>query len=382
MLKLSRNPVNALILLLILCLALDSGVSILTLSSFGYSSGFQNPKARFAGVRYKNTPYTFEDTHDASMARFDTVLRFDPDQARGGMPNVFGEMTTVFVPEESLSSLAGWIPSEWLIGTDLIQNPQNEYSWNISGKTYKMEQWVLKFYMSFSGEWDHYEAEDMSQLWLGEVRKRAFTNTEVWLEFDLSPTWYIEGGGTAYFAIAKIQLSDIKKSGKDANNQEITASTTMSVSPESVGGIMYIYNGLFGGVTAEKEASTYQGKKLNPELFTDKVYAHFDLNNFGVNSVRVLLGWDIYSDVVTVGFDITVFVIGEWTVKDVQQIPEDFGRTAKTDVTPLSQFINSPQGKLLMILGAVIFILLAFAILAPTFLLSLFAIFGGGKRRR
>jgi len=386
-----NEGMRAFVLILILLISLDSGVSLLTLQSLGYSTGFQNPRAKFAGVKYKDKTFTSmalyhmpidqEETEEASMARFDTSLRFDPDNAKGGKPNIHGEMTPVFIPEESLAGFATWMPSEWLKTASVIKNPQREYAWNISGKEYRMEQWVLKFYMSFSAEWDDWENPQVIHELLGVTKKNYFSNTEIWLEFDLTPTWYIEGGGTAYFAIGKIQLSDIEKSAEDNEGKEVEVSKTLSVTPESVGGIMYVYYGLFGAGHAETEAKTFDGKKLNPDLFTDKVYAHFDLNNFGVEGTRVLFGQDIEGDVVTVGFDITVFVIGEWDVKDIQKIPEDFGRTAKTDISPTTTFFNSPEGRLLMLALAGMALLLILAIFAPTVLLALFAIFGDKRRR-
>jgi len=416
MAKLFRgSPAQTVVLALALAIFLSSagglgGLTLLSSGDLGYSTGFQGPKAKFYGVKYNGQQFTSislaapqdggttGDTstgsnQGASLAKFDTTLAFDPDVADGGKPNVVGEMTSVFVPEESLSNMILWpgakaIPQDWFKRAAVIQNPQQTYSWNISSKTYKMEQWVLRFYMSFSGEWDGVEWKGSqypyySDLAFGQIVRNNLVNTEVWLQFDLTPTWYIEGGGTAYFAIGKVQVAEFKKTAHDIQGNEVELDTQMSVSPESEGAIMYVYYGPWGVSSAEREASYYQGKQLNPDLFTKKVYAHFDLNNFGVTAWNRLGTAQVKGDVATIAFDITVFMIGEWDVKDIQSIPEDFGRTAKT-YTPASflDYLGDPRVQALLALLAGAGLLLLLIVVAPGFLIAVLAIFMGSRKRR
>jgi len=206
---------------------------------------------------------------------------------------------------------------------------------------------------------------------------------EAWVEFDLTPTWYIEGGGTAYFAVGKVQVAELQKTAHDINGKEDTLDTRMSVSPEGQGAALYIYYGLFGSSSsAETNAASYQGKELNPALFTDKVYAHFDFNNFGVTAWNEMGTIKTKGDVATVGFDMTVFVIGQWDVKDIQEIPQGFGRLEKTLMPPsLLDYLSDPrmQALITLLVAAAIFILLL--VFAPGFLVAILALFSGRKRR-
>lgn len=364
--------------------------TLFSTGDIGYSSGFQGPKAKFAGVRYNGKTYTRTETRGASLASFDTTLKFDPDSWDRGKPNIVGEMTSVFIPEESLSNVILWpgakaLPQEWLKRASVIPNPEKEYSWNISGKTYKMEQWVLRFYLSFSGEWDGFECEQPLGVGLFNPRNRNFySNLEAWLELDLTPTWYIEGQGTAYFAISKIQVAEFKKTAQDIQGKEVSLDTEMSVSPYSPTAMLYIYYGLWGTTSqAEQEVSYYQGKLLNPALFKNKVYAHFDLNNFGVTSWYEFPVVKTKGDVATIGFDMTVFVIGEWDVKDIQNIPEDFGRTSQTFMPPsLIDYLSDPRVQALLTLLSMAAFFLIIMLVAPGFLIAIIAIFMGGRKRK
>jgi len=376
--KFRGSTTQTLLLIGMVLLTLLSGGSILNLSlnDLGYSSAFQGPKVKFMGVRMGVNKTTTGDT----------VLRFDPDGATSGKPDLIGEMTTIFVPKQSLSDLRDWIPVEWLSGTEFIKNPQETYSWNISGKVCRMEQWVLKWYLSISAEGQSSEITTLHPLqpWiLGSTQNNIYTQTEVWFEFDLTPTWYIEGGGTAYFALAKITLSNKKSEVKDNAGNIHTSDTSMSFSPGS--GQLYMYNEKWGATqTSQVDAHTFQGKVLNPAYFRNKLYAHFDLNNFGIRSWIDFPSVRSKGDVVTVGFDVTVFVIGEWDVKDIADVDlDDFGRTTKITSTgpSLMDVLNDPRFQgifTLFVLGGICLFLLIFA---PWVLFAIVGLFRSGRRR-
>jgi hypothetical protein len=398
MTKLFRNRTHTIIIIVLMVALLSSlggGIYSLRLSSVGYSTGFQGVHAKFDGIMYNSKKYESFSPNGASLAMFDTTLQFDADGATSGKPNVVGEMTSVFVPEESLSWTPVWsdafaIPQEWLRRVAVIKNPQQTYEWAIEDKTYKMEQWVLRFYVSLSSEWDDLRGEGGGLIGgltmpqeFGQVRRESYSNAELWFNFDMTKTWYIEGQGTAYFAVAKIQVAEFKKTAHDITGKEVELSTELSVSPQSVGALMYIYQGRWGVASAETTAQTYQGKKLNPEYFRDNVYARFTLNNFGVTS------WNEYGtvkgkgDVATVAFDMTVFVIGEWDVKDVQQIPSDFGRFAMTGGAPsLLDYLNDPRLQGIAGIITIIAIVIVILIFAPWIFVVIFGAFGGRRRRK
>lgn len=372
-------------LLMVLFLVVSSFTNI-ALNSFsvgdlGYSSAFEGPKAQFYGVKYNGNTYTAASS--IATKQFDTVLRFDPDEVARGKPNLVGEMTTVFVPSETLTSATSWIPRDWLSQNQYISNPQETYQWNISGKAYQMQQWLMKWYVTIGAEWDvgplynvqggvgsttptAFGEEPAASLTSGALN--TYTNTEVWLQFNIEPTWYLQGQGVAYFAIGKMQLANqAKYGGQDVNGKSVDARTTVSVSPESQASNLFLsYSpwGTDGGAT--KDASAYQGRELNTAYFRDKVYTRINLNSFGVSS---WLDWGVQKakgDTVTLAFDVTVFVIGEWQVKDIQNTPSNYGRFTRTYIPPtIVDYLLSPTGLGIMALAAGIILFIIILLFAP-----------------
>jgi len=398
-LKFRGSTTQTLLLIGMLILVLFSGGSILNLSlnDLGYSSAFEGPKTKFAGVDYNNKRYT------SSIGLMDTTLRFDPDKADDGKPDLIGEMTTMFVPRESISEVTKWIPTEWLARTQTLKNPQNKYSWNMTAgenltRVFIMEEWVLKWYLSISaegqGSWEIFgPVQDFhgeipyirpyDPFMAGQKKENIYTDTEIWFEIDITPTWYIEGQGTAHFAVAKITLTDWKSEVKDNEGKVKTSDTSMSFSPSS--GQLYMYYALWGDQKAETyTAQSFYGRKLNPAYFRNKVFAHLDLNNFGVRSWSEYPAVRSKGDVMTVGFDVTVFVIGEWVVKDIADIDfDDFGRTTKTTSTgpSLMEVLQDPRFQgifTLLVLGGICLFLLIFA---PWVLFAIVGLFRSGRRR-
>lgn len=366
----------------------------LNVGSLGYSSAFEGPKAKFAGVNYDGQKLT--SALPGGEYRADTVLKFDPDDRTSGKPNLVGEMTTVFLPETSgltstwlLSYLPGTEAQSWIQKLSYIKNPQTEkpYSWNISDKTYQMYQYLMKWYVSFTAEWDGSEGGKAETP--GEIDRNYLSRTEAWLEFDVTPTWYIEGGGTAYFAIAKIQLSDVARHGKQSG-EFAEPDSRMSVSPESPFAALYIYQDLWGQTRGEKTVQTYQGKNLNPDYFGNKVYAHIDFNNFGVTTWNEYFTVKSRGDIITMGFDVTVFVIGEWQVQDVQNIADVstwFERSQKEFIpSSLLDYLADPRVQALLGLAVTAGIVIVLLIVAPWVLIafaSLFSsLFSSGRRRK
>jgi hypothetical protein len=369
-----------------------------SLGSIGYSSAFEGPKARFYGVSYNGNHYTATQTNGASLSQFDTVMHFDADGTTTGKPNIVGEMTTVFLPEQTASNLASWMPTSWIQNNGLINNPEKTYSWNVTGKDYVMHQYDMRYYQTFTAEWDGERGtvidgshENPGGGYMGiSGAENNYGGLEVWTELDLTPSWYIQGGGIAYFAVAKMQLAENAIfAGKDNNNNPVNARGDVSVSPESRLSPVYMYYEPFGSAqVGEKTAATYQGQTLNSAYFTDKLYFHFDFNKFGVyGGSDYLLFPFTKGDKVTIAFDLKVFVIGEYTVKDIQQDPGDsYGRFSKgTTTTPtfLSWLLDTPYGNFflaLIIIGilAVIGFVLA-AVYAPWLLGGVSALMGKRK---
>jgi len=391
MVKLNNNLQSLLLVLLFLiCLeGLYSGFN-LVFSTASYSTGYQGAHAQFAGVKY--------GTEEHSGAGFDTTMSFDPDDPQTGMCDLIGEMTSVFIPSESLSNMPSWIPLDWVRETSYISNPKESYEWTAENLTYTMEAWQLRWYFSISAEWDDVPAWG----WLtdpkladAEWKHKRYSSTQIWFEFDLMPVWYFEGTDTAYFAIAKMQLADVKLHALDNAGDEVEPELETSVRPESQGSILPVYYGAFAEQNpADKKPMDYKGKQLNPDLFTSKVYTYFTLENFGTHHwtetgpyLNIVDKWK--GDVVTVAVDVTVFVIGEWAVQDVESLEEyeEYGRTAKVGSTggwTWEMWLSSPFNRLLLalIVGMAALVILAIAFPGVIAMLALLIQSITGGRRR
>lgn len=378
--------------LLLLPFFISIQTTLTTLSAGSYTTAYEGAKARYYGVYdvQRDLYFSQADKGEASVATFDTVLKFDEDHKDYYLPNLIGETTAIQIPlGESKWIPPDWVPQEWYKDTLYWESPDpNPYEWEVKegDETYffRMEEWKTTWYFSISAEYDSVDAFPGAGS-SGYESYGRYRNTEVWFEIDLEPAWYFENQTSAYFAIAKIELSHINFFAKQKDGSVETPSNELSVAPESVGSILTIYQDPFGVEGyKEKTAYEYKGKKLNPTYFTDKVYVHFDLVDFGcVQYWDSWPHWIAKGDVITVGFTVTQFVIGEWKVQDVGDIPEDYGRTAK--VTRGGWDPNVILGNPLFWLGlglsGLLLLLILILIFAPGVLVVLTSAVLGRKRR-
>ncbi len=222
--------------------------SLKLLSTAGYPTAYEGAKATYYGIGYNNLQYTNAQKQQASLLRFDTQLKFDPDAYDAWQCNLAGEMTSVFIPSQNLP--ADWVPRTWWDPTRDWKNPYNVYEWQVPNADgtvsfYRMEEWRTVWYFSVSAEWD--SGPD----WIrqdDEAQNRRYYNTELWFEFDVSPTWYFSGVNSTYFSIAKIELMNIETRSKQLQSDGSWAYSSPAgvfrVLPESVGSILYVYNTL------------------------------------------------------------------------------------------------------------------------------------------
>lgn len=385
MLKLKGNMVWFVIILVFLLAGTGSLTGLRLLMSFpAYMTGYQGAHARFYGVRDQGITY--------KQGLWDTTFKWDSPIKQGDLgntPPIAGEMTSVFVPSESVGYQPSWIAPEWLLGASRTKNPIDTYEWELKDGDetifYRMELWRLKWYFSISSE--PKDDGDIPQ-YEGVIShpRNNLEDTEVWFEFDLTPIWYFNGTDRAYFAIASLRLTDIEYGALQGGGKDpVDHDSRLRVTPQSESSILPIYYAGFGGSRAEQNVHSYQGKELNPDLFTDRVYSYFTLNDFGV-SAWWDWGWFWKADVVTIGLDVDVFVIGEWKVKDVQDIPDEYGRSAKAGGEGLGLnalvwgFLSSPEGRIWVLLLLAIGGFLFLAMFAPWVLLALSSMFGAKRK--
>jgi hypothetical protein len=390
--KYFRDPAQTAALAILILLIVSSAggtASLWSMQSIGYTSGYQGARASFAGVKYGGK---------MNEVRMGTVMDFDPDEAKYGQPNLVGEMSGVFVPRESLGP--AWIPTDWIrTAVEYIHNPADFWEWELKEPEtnttfmYRLEEWQLKWYVSIAAQW----SADWNQVPWNEPAvnleywNKVYSDTEIWFKLDLTPIWYFEGQSTAYFAIAKITLSDIAFGGKlnSGETKEGKQAAEIKVNPESEGSYLTMYYSLGGTVGSKPEipATTYQGKKLNPALFTDYVYTYVGLSNFGTRHWSDVWGQYASGDVVTMGFNVHVFVIGQWDVQDVQDLIdyEDYGKNAQYGEygwgIGLADALADPRVQALLTLLAMAAFFLIILIAAPGFLIAVLAIFMGRRRK-
>jgi len=329
--KMQKNPLTVVLLVMMLFVLLAGGMSFLGLQTVSYTTAYEGAKAQYYGVYDAVTGLQYDSAtkHSASMARFDTSLMFDKDEWDKEYCNLEGELTAIQIPlGESNWVPPAWVPQEWWRDAVGWKNPFNSYEWSIKDGEYtdffRMEEWKTKWFISIEAGWD---SQDMYGVW-DEADGPRYKGIEVWFGIDISPVWYFENQTASYFAIAKIELSNIKLQGYNT--------AIIDVIPESVGSIRTVYLNPFGAENAptetELESFYYQKIKLNPEYFRDMVYTHIDLMDFGTTEYGQWPWMSCQGDVVTMGFTVTQFVVGEWKVKDIGDIPEDYERSSKITV--------------------------------------------------
>ncbi len=368
----------------------------------GYSSAFEGPKATFYGVEYQppgapsklrwssfQTP-TFNPP--ASLHDFLGTLKFDSDGYDSGKPNIYGEMTTIYLPSETMGNIRPWVPSNWLNQLQYVQNPIGNYTWEIGEKHYGMEAWLCRLYVAFSAEW-----EGSIEPWgvSGEVPRinspgapleNEYSNLAVWLEIDTAPTFYYMNAEATYFAIGKIQLSNpveytghTNQYGGLFGTNVVDPRTTVSLLPESASSYMYIYDAAWGLNGTRQTQYSYQGQDLNPSIFKPKSYIKIDFNKFGIYAGSTIpwstIGGWVKGDNAVVCFDVTVFTIGEWKVQDVQNDPDNYGRFTRTDEAGgFLSWLLSPATLSWLIPVLIFFALLIFA---PWVIVAILGIFRG-----
>ncbi len=123
----ARNPTSTILLVIVIILIGGLGVSLYRLSSIGYASAYEGAKGTFLGVYYENQAYEGLDFRG-------TTMNFDVDDPKTGLPNLQGEMTTIFIPELTKpGDVPEWVPGAWKNVLDLYDNPVEDavYEWEV-----------------------------------------------------------------------------------------------------------------------------------------------------------------------------------------------------------------------------------------------------------
>jgi hypothetical protein len=311
-----------------------------------YSNAYEGAKPSIAGIKYNGTKYT-SDNSNPYFSNKGMTFSFKgdgPTSQFSGLPKIDGEMTSVFIPQ---NTKPGDLPSSWRIGGvtitnpftsnfNLINNPYDTDSWNVTdirGNTnlYSMEEWKTKFYVSISADPDGSQVPFANSQW--DQNNGRYSAVDVWFKLDTTPTWYFEGTEKTYFAIAEIEVSDISYRGHNPDGavQASHNDQLVKVNPSSpASGMMLFLNNFGENSTSQitpEQIYSYKGVNLNPQYFGNAVYFCITLDSFGSQSWGTpYIDWKAQGDVVTFDFTITQFVVGEWKVQNIMNLPDGYGR--------------------------------------------------------
>ncbi|MGA2682216.1 MAG: hypothetical protein ABSF44_10515 [Candidatus Bathyarchaeia archaeon] len=393
-----------------LALTLSPGSSHLqplsVVSSDGYPTAF-TPNISIYGEQYNGKTY-FNPT---------TTLSYSPNVINPTaafpikVPTVEAEMTSVFEPTQSVAHMSFpgvtgiSIPTSWIQNDDLFNyapgwtgtNPDATYNWNVTDSSgtplmIAMSQYEMKYYVSFSAEWPTAAQNPAIYLQWPIIThvENMYNDLWIWFKVDTTPSWYIQGGGTAYFAIASIQLDDNAMFNARTSSGSVVSlpigGSYESTNPESAQSTVYLHYSPFGSTDIPKVVpETYEGHVLNPEYFLNTTYFAIDLSHFGSYADSTNLGTSsvTHGDVATFDFDVTVFVIGQYTVQNIQNDNSQFGRfapetTTDTILSGLVTWLSNPVNiGILTTIGLLILVI----IFAPWLLVVLIALVFGGRRR-
>lgn len=358
-------------------------LNLLSISG-SYSNAYEGAKPSFAGIVYNGKTYSASQSNPYYL---NTGMSFSfkgdgPSNQYSGLPKIVGEMTSVFIPEASS------VPGEFNVGGvvlsnpfaknfDLIKNPYKNFSWSVNTGTtktlYTMEEWKTKYYVSISANPDGSSVPFSHSEW--DQENGRYSDVQVWIKMDITPTWYFKGQDKAYFAIAAVQLSGISYMGhsSDGGVQPSHNQQNIIVNPASQTsdiGLKLRNFGVGGDEAADPDQIySYKGITLNPQYFGNAVYFCITLNSFGSQSWWDWVTFKAQGDVVTFDFTITQFVVGQWTVKYTQSMPSAYGRQSSyseygfSGVTDFLNSIGSNPLTMLIILGIVIIIIAAILII-------------------
>ncbi len=350
-------------------------------------TNYEGPRPLFYAITYQGRLYTNQNRYNASSCVLDTTMLFDPDADTWGLGNLAGEETSIFIPRsDTVATLPSWVPSEWRNSLQQYvaygRNPVRTYNWTVrlSNGTvlaYSMQEWLLKWYVSISYDWN--SGDEAGLCWgCGDVR---YHDTLVWFKIMLNPMWYYDNATQSYFGIAKIVVDNVKLEAKDKNGGTIR-DEKLRVIPMSPGSILPLYDKPLGSSLGdlENQVYSYKGRILNPSVFKPVVYTKVDLEDFGSHVTgHYITGKDAYGDVVTYSFNVYVFSVGVWKVRDIQQLPRDYGRTPQTGHSGFPRLSWTAKLGIAGLMGLIGLALVA--IFYPEAILGLIALVGWVRKR-
>jgi len=288
----------------------------------GSASNYEGVKPSFYGVYYEGFAY------EGSSFR-GTQMDFDADDPRTGLPDLEGEMTTIFLPKDvSSNDVPNWVPESRALNLEYMSGkPVKVYQWTVDKIAYQMEEYDLKWFVSMEAGYDTFGIFDE------EGNNQRWHNAEIWVKMDTNPSWIFEGADKTYFTVGKILVDYVEVEGHNTDK--------IDVSPESAGTAVSFFYAPYGE-PIDLDEEDFRGfaigeTYLNPQVFRNELYVPLRLDDFGSQAWFEDLSRKYQGDIVTWEFTVKVFVFGEWELKDEQDITDltegGYGRRVKTTTT-------------------------------------------------
>ena len=378
--RLRKQHVILAIVLLFAILLFTGRIPILSLVT---DTNYQGPHPLFYGVEWNGKIWDRDNPGDGNS--FDTMLIWDPDQPYSGMGNLEGEETAMFLPGiQNPYGLPDWVPRQWISSLQYYRNPVNIYEWNIGTHYYRMAEYVLEWFVTIRYHADS-EDEKFSSGWSPFADQcytpRRYHNVKVWFQISLVSPAYFKGANNTFFGIGKIELKNIEIIALDKNK--------VAVMPDAEGTPLPLYLAPFNKPYNPPSPPSFEGQELDPNVFTHTVYTYIRLDDFGEQRT---LAWanqldKAEGDVVTFQFEVHVFVVGEWIVKNIDEVPKDYHASpvindywylGKGWGDTLAGFFSNP---LTIFWGTLIGIIILLVILAVFFPETLFMLINLIRRR-
>jgi hypothetical protein len=211
-----------------------------------------------------------------------------------------------YVPIDTLDHIRA------LGGSTQPNEPYRTYTWKLdngdgTSTQYVMQNWLCTFDVNL------WAKPDVMGPLSTEHWNQRYRDAEVWLKLSTGPDWYFAGSDKTYFGLAYMELAQFQQTGTDSG---------LVVVPGAKWEALPIFTSLNGYSVNPATASTYQGKRLNPDIFRDEWYTCITLGSFGTYDHGWIDG-SYKSDSVTLRILTHIFVVGEWTVKNDVDHPID-----------------------------------------------------------
>ena len=382
-----QKSIGALTILLIglLVLAFIIGASWNGILPFdiGYLTGSQSLEAYFHSLYTNGVWLSSEERAESFQIKdrdlnastasdwfFGYELNFDPDEASDGFPNLLLTQQPFTVDTQVEPIHYAWMVDE---GTTTLENG------TILRKYFQFEMWRYRVEWAVNIWLSGPEAESSDRAWHGGISwEPDYGGVQIWIKLVPRRFVYFEDNpDEVYFAPAYIGLLTYQVASIDQDNRvtydDPDMTSCIDLIPKAIGETLGIYYARGGvPVDVEREILSYEGIELDPSIFREEYWIHFDLLTFKPwNHVDFWTKAHSYKwPSINLKFVVYVFVVGKWTVYFTEgEVPELRPHNPPSLIRDpwawLTDIFNNPFSLFLIGLALIVILVVVLAIFAP-----------------